>query len=336
MLSVSLGKVQEQAAPPAGALYDLVILGGGPAGLTAGLYAARNGLRTLLIERGLMGGQMASSEMVENCPGCEAGSGAAIGERMRAQAVRFGVQVLTTTIEGVELCGTEKAVTTEQGTYRGRAAVIALGAQPRRLGVPGEERLFGRGVSTCATCDGPLYRDRVVAVVGGGDSAAQEGEFLTRFARRVVVVHRRDRLTAELVLQQRLLASPKVETRLHRVVEEFLGEEGVSGLALRDLTTGQREHLDVAGVFVFIGFEPNTSLVAGQVALDAAGSIVTDERMHTTLPLVYAVGDVRSGAWRQIVTSAADGAIAAMVATHELAAGGSQGQAEPVGLVAHP
>jgi len=320
MLSFSLTAPAAPAVHDAERVADVLILGGGPAGLTAGLYAARNGLDAVLLERGLPGGQMAGSEAIENCPGCIEGSGAAIGARMRDQAVRFGLRIVTTQVERLQLQGDLKRAESAAGVVRARTAIIALGAQPRHLGVPGEARFFGRGVSTCATCDGPFYRDKVVAVVGGGDAAVQEATFLTRFARTVIVVHRRERFRAEQILQQRLLEHSSVHTRMQHAVDEILGDEQVLGIRLRNLVTGTQEELAVDGVFVFIGFLPNTDLVRDQVVLDEAGSIQTDGQMRTNVPGVYAVGDIRAGAMRQIVTSAADGAIAAITATHDLAA----------------
>jgi thioredoxin reductase (NADPH) len=287
--------------------------------MTAGLYAARNGLDALLLERGLPGGQMASSEEIENCPGCVEGSGAVIGQRMLDQATRFGLRVHHTQIERLSLQGDEKTAETSEGTFRARAAIITLGAQARQLGVPGEAAFFGRGVSTCATCDGPFYRDKVVAVIGGGDAAVQEAAFLTRFARKVIVVHRRQQFRAEQILQQRLLASPRIELRMNRRVAAILGADRVAGLLLEDVDSDHREELAVDGVFVFVGFLPNTRLLQGQVDLDQSAYVRTDAHMHTNVERVYAAGDVRAGATPQIVTSAADGAIAAMTLTHDLA-----------------
>ena len=285
--------------------YDLVIIGGGPGGLAAGLYAARAGLKTVLVEKGIPGGQMATTERVDNCPGCIEGSGAEIGDWMRRQATGFGLHWANALVTEACLKDAVKVIVTEERELRARAVVIASGARPRRLGVPGEEEFWGRGVSLCATCDGPFVQGQTVAVVGGGDSAVKEGDYLTRFANKVVVLHRRDTLRADRHNTQRALANPKIEIRYNTVVERVLGDAAISGLAIRDGLTGERSQLTVGGVFVYIGMLPNTELFRDQIELDQWGYIRTDPRMRTSLPGVYAVGDVRSGAVRQIVTAAA-------------------------------
>jgi thioredoxin reductase (NADPH) len=266
----------------------------------------------VLIEKGLPGGQMATTERVDNSPGCIEGSGAEIGEWMRRQATGFGMQWANAVVLEARLLDEVKTVATDAGEIRGRAIIIATGARPRRWGVPGEDELWGRGVSVCATCDGPFMQGRTVAVVGGGDSAVKEGDYLTRFADKVYILHRRDTLRAERVNAQRAEANPKIEYRFNVVVERIIGGERVEAVELRDVLTSERTQLPVAGVFIYIGTIPNTELFRGQIDLDEWGYIRTDQRMATSVPGVFAVGDVRSGAVRQIVTAAADGAVAAI------------------------
>ena len=292
--------------------YDLIIVGGGPGGLSAALYAARSGLKTIMVDKGIPGGQMATTERIENCPGCIEGSGAEIGEWMRRQATGFGANWLNASVEAVRLLGDRKTVVIDQGELNSRALIIATGSRPRHLGVPGEERFWGRGVSVCATCDGPFTQGQTVSVVGGGDSALKEGDYLTRFAEKVIILHRRDELRADRANQRRALANPKMEIRYNVVVERIVGDEEVRGVEIGDVTTGEVSELPVNKVFVYIGMIPNTDLFRGQVELDEWGFIRTDNVMATSVPGVYAVGDVRAGAVRQIVTAAADGAVAAM------------------------
>lgn len=292
--------------------YDVVIVGGGPAGLVAGLYAARAGLNAVLVEKGVAGGQMATTERVENCPGCIEGSGAEIGDWMRRQATNFGLKWANAEVEGLQLLAEPKTVITAEGMLRAPVVILATGARPRKLGVPGEEKFWGHGVSVCATCDAPFTEGKVVAAVGGGDSAVKESDYLTRFAKKVYLLHRRGRLRAERLNQERLLANPKVEVRYNVVVERILGEDTVRGVVTRNVLTGQQEELAADAVFVWIGMIPNTELFTGQVAVDDWGYVITDASMATSAPGVFAVGDVRSGATRQIVTAAADGAVAAL------------------------
>jgi thioredoxin reductase (NADPH) len=298
--------------------YDVVIVGGGPAGLVAGLYAARAGLNTILVEKGVAGGQMATTERVENCPGCIEGSGAEIGDWMRRQATSFGLKWANAEVESLHLLADSKTVTTSEGALRAPVVILATGARPRKLGIAGEEGFWGRGVSVCATCDGPFTEGKVVVAVGGGDSAVKESDFLTRFADKVFLLHRRGSLRAERLNQERLLANPKVEVRYNVVVERILGEDRVRGVVTRNVLTGQQEELAADAVFVWVGMIPNTELFTGQVTVDDWGYVVTDSRMATSAAGVFAVGDLRVGAVRQIVTAAADGAVAALSADEYL------------------
>jgi len=295
--------------------YDLVIVGGGPAGLTAGIYAGRSGLRTLILEKGIPGGMITFAERVENFPGFPEGiSGIELGERLAEQARRFGVEIEAMEALEARLAGEEKAVVTAKGEIRARAVIIATGSSHRHLGVPGEEDLVGRGVSYCATCDAPFFREREVAVVGGGDTAATEALYLSKFASKVFLVHRRNKLRAHTLLQARLRDHDNIEFLLERVPEEIKGEGRVEGMVLRLVKTGEKEFLPVAGVFVAVGMEPNSQLVKGQLKLIPPGYILTNELMETELPGVFAAGDVRHLSARQAVTSAADGAQAAISA----------------------
>jgi len=308
--------VKEQADQ----VYDLVILGGGPAGLTAAVYAGRAARSTLVLTGPLPGGQVATTQMVENFPGFPEGiSGMELAQRMQAQAGHFGARMVVEPVTGVDLTHAPFTVQTHCDTYRSRTVIIATGAVPRRLGVPGEARFFGRGVSTCATCDGFFYKGKRVVVVGGGDSALDEGLFLTRFAREVVVVHRRDQLRAARVYQERAFANPKMRFVWDSVVEEILGEQTVSGVRVRNVKTGEAAVIEANGVFVYVGMTPGSRLFAGQVELDEQGYVVTDRRQHTSRPGIFAAGDVQSPDFRQVVVAAASGAMAALEADRFLA-----------------
>jgi thioredoxin reductase (NADPH) len=304
-------------------LYDLIIIGGGPAGLTAAIYAGRAALKTLALVGPLAGGQIANTERVENYPGFPEGiNGADLALRLQEQAGRFGAQVVAEAATAVGFSTAPFTVTAHAKTYRGRATIIATGAFPRRLGVPGEKEFFGRGVSTCATCDGFFYKDRRVVVVGGGDSAVEEGLFLTKFAREVVVVHRRDQLRAAKICQERAFASPKMRFVWDTVVEEILGQQTVSGVRVRNVKTGETAQIEADGVFVYVGLLPGTKIFAGQVALDENGYVVTDRRQQTSMPGVFAAGDVQNPDFRQVVVAAGSGAMAAIEAERFLAGQG--------------
>jgi len=294
-------------------LYDVVIIGGGPAGLVAGLYSSRSRLKALLIERGLFGGQIVNAPKVDNFPGFPHGvSGTELGELMHRQATAFGLEVRTAEVTGVSLEGKIKEVLTDHGSFQARAIIIASGSEHRKLSAPGEERLLGRGVSYCATCDAPFFQGKEVAVVGGGDTALTEALYLARFASRVHVVHRRRELRAAVLLQEKAFAELRLSYVWDSIVEEVLGEDEVNGLRLRDVKTGGSSRLDVQGVFVAIGLEPNTAFLKDKLQLAPTGHIPTSTRMETSIPGVFAAGDVRQDSARQAVTAAGDGAAAAL------------------------
>ena len=295
--------------------YDVIIIGGGPAGLSAGIYASRSRLRTLLIEKGMFGGLIANAELVENYPGFPDGiSGFDIGERMSQQASKFGLETLSAEVTGVDLLKDIKTINTTEGDFSAKAIIIASGAERKRLGVPGEELFINRGVSYCATCDGALFKDRIVAVVGGGDSAVEETLFLTRFASKVIIIHRRNQLRASKMAQERALSHKKIELMWDTVVEEIRGNNKISELVVRNVKTGETSQIAVDGVFVYVGQSPNTSFLKGQVPLDKEGYIITDDRMGTQVKGVYAAGDIRRNSSRQVITAAGDGATAAISA----------------------
>ncbi len=293
--------------------YDVIIIGGGPAGLSAGLYTSRARLKTLLIEKAIVGGQITNAERVENYPGFPDGiSGFELGELMRRQAESFGLEINYAEALGIELRGSEKVVKTSDGDYIGRAVIVAGGATLQRLGVPGEEKLTGRGVSYCATCDGPFFKDRVVAAVGGGDSAVEEGLLLTRFASRVIVIHRRDQLRASKILQERAFANKKMEFLWDSLVEDIQGENKVATIKIRNVKTGQTTALEVSAVFIYVGQRPNTDYLKGLVPLDEKGCIIINERMETQIKGIFAAGDIRQNSPRQVITAAGDGVTAAL------------------------
>ncbi|MCG0277380.1 MAG: thioredoxin-disulfide reductase [Thermanaeromonas sp.] len=300
--------------------YDLIIIGGGPAGLTAGLYGARGGLHTLIIERGAPGGQAGQTDRIENYPGFPEGiSGLDLAFKFTEQAQKYGARLEMGTVEKVDFSGEIKRVWTGEGEYTGRAVIIATGASPRPLDVPGEEALRGKGVSYCATCDGAFFRGKKVAVVGGGDSAVEEALFLTRFADQVSIIHRRDKLRAIKVLQQRAQENPKINFYWNTVVEAILGESKVEALRLKNVASGDTWEEPFDGVFIFIGLKPNTEFLGNTIALDENGYIITREDLSTSSPGVFAAGDVRSKAFRQVTTAVGDGAAAAMAAQKYLA-----------------
>ena len=299
--------------------YDVVVIGAGPAGLTAALYAARSRLKVLLVERLAPGGQIALSDWVENYPGFPEGiNGMELVTRMKEQVDKLEVPIHQGEVRALEEDRAMKVVYVDGDWLESRTVVVASGASPKRLGVPGEEKLIGRGVSFCATCDAPFYRGQRVAVVGGGDTAVQEALYLTKFAKKVYLIHRRRKLRAARILQERLFNNDKVEVVWSSVVEEILGEDMVQGLRLRNLETGEKQELKVSGVFLFIGLRPNSAFLKGLVDLDAEGFVITGENLETSVPGIFAAGDVRRKILRQVSTAVGDGATAAHAAERYL------------------
>jgi thioredoxin reductase (NADPH) len=298
--------------------YDIVIIGGGPAGLAAGLYAARARRKTVLLEKGVIGGQIALTELVENYPGVPSANGFDLGQTMLRQAESYGLETRFAAVAALEQEGRRWLVSTAEDEYVGKAVIVTAGADYNRLGVPGEERLTGRGVSYCATCDAAFFKGQHVAVVGGGDAAMDEGLITTRYADKVTVIHRRDQLRASAILQERAFANPKMEFVWNTVVTEILGEEAVAGVRLHNRESGEESTMEVAAVFVFIGQRPNTDFLRGLVPMDEGGHVLVNEWMETDLPGLYAAGDARQNAARQVVSSAGDGATAAIGADHYL------------------
>ncbi|MBW1990911.1 MAG: thioredoxin-disulfide reductase [Deltaproteobacteria bacterium] len=300
--------------------YEVIIIGGGPAGLTAGLYAGRARLQALLVEKLIHGGQMMTTDLIENYSGFPEGiSGPELSDRMRQQAERFGLEIVTGEVKALEPGDGGHAVVLEDRTLKAGAVIIATGARYRRLGVPGEETFTGKGVSFCATCDGALYRDQEIAMIGGGDSALSETLFLARFAKKIHLIHRRDEFRGAKYLQERVLGLDQVQVHWNTVVEEFQGDDlGLQALRIKNVKSGGIAVLPVAGAFVAIGISPNTEWLKGLLPLDRGGFILTDENMATQIPGIFAVGDVRAKKLRQIATAVGDGATAAISAEHYL------------------
>ena len=301
-------------------IHDMIIIGGGPAGYSAALYAARAGLRTLVLEKLSAGGQMALTDVIDNYPGFVHGiDGFELGERMQQSAERFGAVTELAEVYRIDLKADPKVVDTDQGVFLGRTVVIATGAGPRELGLPGEQALVGRGIHYCAACDGMRYRGKTVAVIGGGNSAVADALQLARVAAKVIIVHRRDTLRADKVYHEPLKKLPNVEFRWNSALSEILADSKVTGLRLWDTATGEMSEIAVDGVFVSIGRKPASALAEGQLELDRGGYIIADESTRTSLPGVYAVGDVRTKQVRQVVTAVADGAVAVHYASEYLA-----------------
>ena len=292
-------------------IYDMVILGGGPGGYTAALYAARSGLDVLVLEKLSAGGQMALTSQIDNYPGFPEGvDGFELGMKFQEQAERFGAKTEYAEVRSLNLRVVPRVISTSEGDYLARTVVIATGAGAKKLGLPDEERLTGRGVGYCAHCDGMFYRGKTVAVVGGGNSAAAEALYLSRIAKKVILIHRRDSLRATKVYHEPLKKLGNLEFRWNSGITELLGGERLSGVRVKNYLTDEEEELQVDGVFVSIGRKPATELLEGQLKLEG-GYIVADESTQTSIPGVYAVGDVRTKALRQIITAASDGANAA-------------------------
>lgn len=303
-------------------IYDMIIIGGGPGGYTAALYAARAGLDVLLLERLAAGGQMALTHQIDNYPGFEDGvDGYLLADKMKKQAERFGAKSKFAEVAGVDLATEPKRVETAKEVYYGKTVVLATGANPRELGVEKEKELVGRGVAYCASCDGMFYRGKTVVVVGGGNTAAADALLLSRIAKKVIVVHRRDTLRATKIYHEPLMKAENVEFRWNSTVTEFLHEEMITGVRLRDVNTGEESTVSCDGVFISVGRKPATEFLGDQLALDEGGYIVAGEDTKTSIPGVYAVGDIRTKEVRQIVTAVADGAVAVHAAEEFLAEG---------------
>lgn len=295
--------------------YEVIIIGGGPAGLSAGLYTSRARLGSLLIERGLVGGQIVNAERVENYPGFPEGiSGLELAQLMHQQATKYELETLLAEATGIELKEGQKVVKTTEANFIAKAVIIAGGSERDKLGIPGEKEFTGKGVSYCATCDAAFFKEQPVAVVGGGDAAITEALHLTQFASRIIVIHRRHQLRASRILQEKAFAEPKIEFRWNTTVEEIKGEDVVKRLSLCNVITGEKSTSDVAGIFVSIGFKPNTAYLKEILPLDATGHITTNEKMETQIPGIFAAGDIRYNSARQAVTAAGDGVTAAIYA----------------------
>jgi thioredoxin reductase (NADPH) len=289
-----------------GDIYDVMIVGGGPAGLTAGIYASRAMLKTILLERGLAGGQIASTGYIDNYPGFRRISGMELAQNMEDHSKDFGLEIAVCEVSCISRNDSGIfCISTSCGTYRGRTIILTTGVKPRPLNIPGEKEFRGRGVSYCAICDGFFYKDKHVAVIGGGDSALEEGEYLTKFASKVSVIHRRDEFRAVKILQDRAAENPKMEFIMDTVVEEIIGEDFVKSLKLKNVKTNETSIMDVDGVFVYVGTLPNTFICNLQPETDEMGYITTDDKMETSIPGIFAAGDIRSKLLRQISATAA-------------------------------
>ena len=292
-------------------LYDIIIIGGGPGGYTAALYAVRSGLKTLVLERLSAGGQLAQTHWIDNYPGFPEGiDGFTLAQQMQAQAHRFGAESRYEQVNAVDLHAQPKKIETARGSYFAKAVILATGANPRPLGLPGEDALIGKGVGYCAACDGMFYKGKTVVVVGGGNTAAGDALLLSRVAEKVILVHRRDELRATKLYHQALLDAPNVQILFSSKVTDLHGQDRLSGVTVEDLKTGKQTQIDCQGLFVSVGRLPNSALVQGQLELDVGGYIPTDSETQTAIPGVYAVGDVRTTPVRQVVTAVADGALA--------------------------
>ena len=304
-------------------IYDMLIIGGGPAGYTAAIYAARAGLDAVVLEKLSAGGQMALTEQIDNYPGFEEGiDGFTLAEKMQAQAVRFGVQTEYAEVFDLDLTSEPKKAQTSEGIFYGRTVVLATGAGPKKLGLPGEESLTGRGVAYCASCDGMFYKGKTVAVIGGGNSAVSDALLLSRIAARVILIHRRSSLRADKIYHKAMQDAPNIEFRWNSRVTSLLQEDGrLAGLGLQDVNSGEESILACDGAFISIGRQPQTELAAGRLSMDENGYIIADETTATSIPGVYAAGDVRTKSLRQVVTAMADGAAAVHEAQGYLVSG---------------
>lgn len=295
--------------------YDVVILGGGPAGFSAGIYAARGNVKTAIVDISMLGGQPSNYLELENYPGFDLIGGYDLMEKFEAHADKFGVEKFPMQeIQKIELNSDIKKIITNDKVFNAKTVIIATGAQPQKLNIAGEKEFVGRGVSYCAVCDGAFYREKTVAVIGGGNAAVEEAIYLTRFANKVYVIHRRDKLRADKIVQERAFKNPKIEFIWNSVATEINGANNVEKLLIKNVQTNEMKELNVEGVFPYIGFSPNVDLINGQIQQNEQGFIKTDEYLNTSIKGVYAIGDVRQTPLRQVITAAADGAIAAVSA----------------------
>ncbi|UCD16447.1 MAG: thioredoxin-disulfide reductase [Candidatus Zixiibacteriota bacterium] len=295
--------------------YDIIVVGGGPGGLTAGMYGARANVKTVMIEKYMPGGQITNTHEIEDYPGFDLISGAELAMKMTEHAKRFGLEIVSDEVREVFCDGEDRLVATASGdVYRGKAVILSTGGSPNLLKVPGEMEFSGKGVSYCAICDGNFFKDQVISVVGGGDAAVEEAMFLTRFGSKVILIHRRDRLRAQKIIQERAFKNPKMEFIWDTVVESINGDTRVRSLSLKNVKNGEKSTLEVGAIFVFIGFVPNSNIVREPIRKDPNGYIITDEKMETSIKGIYACGDVRAQLVRQITNAVGDGTTAAVAA----------------------
>lgn len=296
-------------------MYDIIIIGGGAAGLASGIYTSRGRLKTLLIEKGIPGGLTAATDFIENYPGFPEGiRGMALMEKMKRQTEKFGTEIIQGEVKEVRPVEGKIEVETERKTYSAICVIVASGSIPKKLNIPGEKEFFGKGVSYCATCDGPLYRDKDVAVIGCGNSGLQEGEYLLKFVKSIAFVEFLPYMTAEKILQERLGKEGKAKFLLNHMLTRINGKDGVNSIMVKDRKTGEKKEIPVSGVFIYAGFLPNSDFLNGVVELDDSGYVITNEKMETSVPGIFAVGDVRSKEVRQVTTAVGEGTIAAVMA----------------------
>jgi thioredoxin reductase (NADPH) len=295
--------------------YQIIVIGGGPAGLTASLYTTRARLHTLLIESALFGGQMTTTDLIDNYPGFPQGiTGDELSRLMEEQARRFGLEVANEEVLEVRSEGGMKVIKTHDSTYRGEALILCVGTEYRKLGIPGEKEFTGKGVSFCSTCDAAFFQDRKIVVVGGGDSALTEALFLTKFVKELTIIHRRDALRATKIYQERASANPKIKFLWNSVVQEIRGDQVIRSVVVKNVKTGETKEFEMDGAFIFVGISPKTAFLKGLVDMDEGGYILTDAKCETSAPGVFAAGDCRKQLLRQITTAVGDGATAAFAA----------------------
>lgn len=298
-------------------IYDCIIIGAGPAGLSAGLYAARGNLKTLILEKAIVGGQLQATKDIENYPGMDHMTGPQISDAMETQTKRFGCEIKTNLgVVEADLESQPKVIKASSGeSFKAKTIIVASGSEHRKLGVAGEQEFSGKGVSYCAVCDGAFFKDRELVVIGGGSSAVEEGNFLTTYAKKVTLIHRRNELRAERILQDRFKKNPKTNIIWDTTIEKINGDMlGVTSVTTKDAKTGETKDFPCEGVFIYVGLDPNTQFLEGKIKVDGAGKIITNERMETSIPGVYAAGDIRNTVLKQAITAASDGSLAATMA----------------------